>query len=335
MRRWFGRVALAAALAGCTGPTELDDARDLHQILGAEAEADAGFLKADRVRVFEFPRDHGSHPRYRSEWWYLTAVVATIDGREFGVQFTLFRQGLEARDPYAVEAVGPAAWRTAQGYMAHVAVSDVARGRHHHAERFARGHPALAGVAAAPFRAYLEDWQMASLGSGFWPQRLSAKTAGFRIDLELAGSRPAILQGDAGLSRKGPGNASYYYSIPRIAARGELALGGEVHAVAGLAWIDREWSTSVLSASYAGWDWFALHLDDGRDLMLYRLRRIDGATDPFNSGSLGDGTTSRTLAAGDFMLEPIEHWRGWPVAWRSGSSPARNGSRSAPRSPTR
>ena len=304
----------AVAMAGCVEP-ETSAKRSLRSILGSDA-GDPGFAKANQIVDFSFPRDHGPHPRYRSEWWYLTAVVAATDGREFGVQFTLFRQGTEPRRREQRASTGAEAWRTGQVYMAHVAISDVAEHRHLESERFVRGHPRLAGTRAEPFGARLEDWQLTSTGKRFWPLRLTAATADFAVDLELTQTRPIILQGESGLSRKGPGNASYYYSVPRIEARGKLALGDGVHALTGTAWLDREWSTSVLSDAHEGWDWFAFHLDDGRDLMLYRLRRVDGRRDAYNGGSLRSGDTIETLTAGDFSLTPIEHWRGWPVAWR-------------------
>ena len=320
-RAWCATASTVLLLA-CTEP-ERDAARSLRSILGPVDGTGAEFSRADRIREFEFPRDHGPHAAYRSEWWYLTAVVSTTgtapqtEARDFGVQFTLFRQGLGARPgetPVATE--GPAAWRSGQGYLAHVALSDIEARRHLAAERFSRGHPELAGARADPFRVYLDDWQFASTGDDFSPLRLTAKSAEFSADLVLTVTRPVVLQGEGGLSRKGPDNASYYYSIPRIEARGEIVVGGSSHLVSGLAWLDREWSTSVLGEAYQGWDWFALHLDDGRDLMLYQLRRLDGRTDDYNAGSLRDGTVSQTLTADDFSLTPIKHWRGWPVAWK-------------------
>lgn len=315
-------MVIAVLLLGCAEP-ERDAARSLRSILGSADGTEAGFARAEGIREFVFPADHGPHPAYRTEWWYLTAVLSTAEAgpqsetREFGVQFTLFRQGLEARSGGTpVPNNGPEAWRTGQGYMAHVALSDITARRHLATERFSRGHPALAGARADPFRVHLDDWQLASTGDAFSPLRLTVNSADFSADLLLTATRPVILQGDRGLSRKGPDNASYYYSLPRLAARGELVVGVSSHAVSGLAWIDREWSTSVLGDAYQGWDWFALHLDDGRDLMLYQLRRIDGQPDAFNAGSLGDGKVSRTLTADDFSLTPIEHWRGWPVAWK-------------------
>ena len=321
-RAWRATAVTAVVLLiGCSEP-ERHASPSLRSILGATDGTDAGFVRAEKIREFVFPRDHGPHPAYRSEWWYLTAVVSTADtaqaeAREFGIQFTLFRQGLESRPGEGPAASnGPGAWRTGQGYMAHVALSDVAARRHLATERFSRAHPALAGARTGPFRVYLDDWRLESTADDFSPLRLTTATADFSADLLLTATRPAILQGERGLSRKGPDNASYYYSLPRIEARGELAVGGSRYAVSGLAWIDREWSTSVLGADYLGWDWFAFHFDDGRDLMLYQLRRLDGRTDDHNAGSLGDGKVSRTLTADDFSLTPIEHWGGWPVAWK-------------------
>ena len=242
-------------------------------------------------------------------------MLTAADGRLFGTQFTLFRQGLTPRAP-GQPGAGADAWRTGQIYMAHAAVSDVAARRHLHAERIARGHPALAGVSASPFAAYLEGWRLESAATAFFPLELTVETADFDVALDLAGTKPIVRQGDHGLSHKGPDNASYYYSIPRIRAQGHVGIDGRRHAVTGFAWLDREWSTSVLAAEHAGWDWFALHLDDGRDLMAFRLRRVDGAVDRYGAGTLvaPDGG-AKTLTDGDFALAVLDTWRGWPVRW--------------------
>lgn len=311
MAAGLGAMAL---LVGCDEPPRTGIS-GLRGVLGESGDA-RGFETADRVIEFAFPRDHGPHPRFRSEWWYLTAVLTAADGRTFGTQFTLFRQGLAPRAPGDAPPSGAAAWRTGQIYMAHFAVSDVAARRHVHAERMARGHPALAGVTTAPFAAYLEDWRLESEGHDFLPLELAAATAQFDVALTLTGTKPIVLQGDHGLSHKGPHNASYYYSMPRLDARGSVRIDGTRHPVVGKAWLDREWSTSVLAAEYAGWDWLALHLDDGRDLMAFRLRRIDGASDRYGAGSLvavnGEATS---LADGDFTLAVVDTWRAWPVRW--------------------
>ena len=312
-------------LAAC-GDAHVESTRSLRGILGQSGD-DSGFETADRVVDFSFPADHGPHPEFRSEWWYLTAVLEDADGRAFGAQFTLFRHGIEPRTADPVPTDGAEAWRTGQIYMAHFAVSDVAERRHMEAERLARGHPALAGVGSAPFAANLEGWRLESSDTDFWPLRLAANTRDFEVHLVLNDTKPVVLQGEAGLSRKGPDNASYYYSIPRIRAEGAVRIGADWHDVTGLAWLDREWSTSVLAPEYQGWDWFAVSFDDGRDLMLFRLRRFDGRRDAYDAGSLvAVNGESRTLAASDYELTVSERWRGWPVGWNltlGGKSPQR------------
>ena len=314
-------AALALAVLGCQPPSPAPSpplaGGGLRGALGDEDVA--GFALADRPVDFVFPQDHGPHPKFRSEWWYLTGVLASTAGRRFGVQFTLFRQAL--RPDAGAEPAG--GWRTGQAYLGHFAIADVAARRHWHAERLARGHPALAGVVAAPFTAHIDGWRLASAGSGFWPLRLQARTAGdadappLAADLQLRATRPIVRQGERGLSRKGPGGASYYYSVPRIDATGTVAVDGARHQVAGAAWLDREWTTGVLERQYAGWDWFALHLADGRDLMVCQLRREDGARSGYDFGALTDAAgTTRILGQEDFRLTPTRHWRGWPVAWR-------------------
>lgn len=274
----------------------------------------AGFSRADGPRAFVFPNDHGPHPAYRSEWWYLTLVLADDAGRDLGVQFTLFRQALAPSN-----GGGGNRWRSNQVYLAHFAVSDTANGVHRSDERFARGHPELAGVEAAPFSLWLEDWRLQE-AAGVW--RLQAAVAETRVEIELDMAVPVILQGDAGLSRKGPDQASYYYSMPGIPAVGRVWVDGEPRAVSGLGWLDREWSTSVLSPGQVGWDWFALQLDDGRRLMVFQLRRRDGRRDEYDQGMLVavDGS-ARHLQAADFTLTPARYWRDdegfeWPVAWQ-------------------
>lgn len=317
------RTALLAAtlLGGCeaAGPAPASPVGGLRAALGID-EAGPSFSQADRVVDFAFPRDHGAHPAFRSEWWYLTSVLETPGGRRFGVQFTLFRQALRPATGADPAANG---WRTGQAYLGHFAVSDVAARRHWHAERLARGHPALAGVRAAPFVAGIDGWRLASAGSGFWPLRLDARSAAsahapaFAAELTLTATRPVVRQGDRGLSRKGPGSASYYYSVPRIEAAGTVTVADARHRVAGDAWLDREWTSGALERQHAGWDWFALHLRDGRDLMVCQLRRHDGKRSGYDFGALtaADGKT-RALGPTDFALEVRRRWRGWPVAWR-------------------
>ena len=319
----IGIVLAAWAFAAGCDRHERSRQSNLRQTLSAGADA-IGFRKAEQPAPFVFPRDHGPHPAFRNEWWYLTAVLATPAGREFGAQFTVFRHGLAPVDRTALAASGTAAWRTGQVYMAHVAISDVAARRHHEDERISRGHPALAQATAAPFEVAVEGWRLGSRPAAggpapddFWPLEARVETPRFAYHLTFTGGKPIVLQGDRGFSRKGAGSASHYYSIVRIAAAGEITVGGRTHAVSGLAWLDREWSTGALSAEQTGWDWFALHLQDGRDLMFYRMRRADGQRSPFDAGAMVDADgRARTLGPEAFSLRPERHWRGWPVAWR-------------------
>lgn len=307
-------LAAVVLFVGCAEEPSVSTSPGLRvgSVLGA-SQQDAAFAKATRPRSFQFPRDHGAHPEYRSEWWYLTAGVRTEAGREFGVQFTIFRQALYVSD------APDDPWRNGQMYLAHVALTDVADDAHYEAERFARGHPQLAGVSDDPLGIAVEGWEL-KLGDERWT--LEASTDAFTINLQLHPQKPVVYQGDRGLSAKGPGQASYYYSVPRLAARGQLEVGGERYSVSGLGWLDREWSTSVLGGEQVGWDWFALMMADGRDVMVFRLRRRDQSRDPYDHGVMvaADGT-ARQLAMADFRLQPLEFWRDergvrWPIRWR-------------------
>jgi predicted secreted hydrolase len=284
-----------------------------------EALADdrAGFARAMTSRPFNFPADHGPHPDFRTEWWYYTGNLQTADRRHIGFQLTFFRVALAP-----TEQPRASAWATRQLYFAHFAVTDTASSRFHAFSRTGRGALGMAGAEAAPFRVWIDGWS--AEGAGASP-RLRASDGDVAIDLELSATKPVVLQGERGLSRKGPepGNASFYYSFTRMPARGVVRLGAETLTVAGEAWMDREWSTSGLGADVQGWDWFAVQLDDGRELMVYLLRRRDGTVDPFSAGSLvaPDGAV-RALGAGDVRVETLAHWSStrsgvrYPARWR-------------------
>jgi predicted secreted hydrolase len=275
----------------------------------------AGFARAVVPRTFRFPEDHGPHPDFRTEWWYYTGNLATAAGRRFGFQLTFFRNSLAPHPPARVSR-----WATNEVYLAHFALTDVQGGRFRSDERLERAAVGLAGAEASPFRVWLGDWSSEGppdRGRAV-PMRLRAAAGdGGAIDLTLQAGKPPVLEGDHGLSRKGsaPGQASYYYSLPRMPTAGTIRVGsvsdagGSTFAVSGLAWMDREWSTSSLASDEVGWDWFALQLADGREVMLYRLRRKDGSVGPASSGTLiaADGS-SRQLALADVVLEPSGNW---------------------------
>jgi predicted secreted hydrolase len=308
LARWPGRGGVQASLVVSTalGSGDL-----------------AGFARAMAPRRFSFPADLGPHPEFRTEWWYYTGNLETAAGRHFGFQLTFFRTALAP--PAAGAPARPSAWSASQLYLAHFALTDTAGRRFHAWSRLGREALGLAGARATPFRVWLEDWSAASEAPDGLPVRLRAAEGDVAIDLVLASDKPVALQGDHGLSRKGPepGNASYYYSRSRMSVRGSVSAGGEPLPVSGLAWMDREWSTSALGPDLVGWDWLALQLDDGRDVMVYRLRRRDGAVDPYSTGALvaADGGT-RPLAAGDVTLDARDHWTSprsrvrYPSRWR-------------------
>ena len=266
----------------------------------------AGYQRAYAPRPFQFPADHGPHPEFRNEWWYVTGNLVDNAGRSFGYQLTIFRIALSPTAPPA-----DSSWRVNQVYMGHFALTDVANNRHYGFERFSRGALGLAGAHATPFRVWLEDWALTGAGSGLWPLRLHAREGAIALDLTLDAGKPAVLQGDQGLSQKSaePGNASYYYSHTRMPTQGTVSVAGQSFTVSGASWLDREWSTSALGPDQSGWDWFALQLDDGRDLMFYRLRHRDGGMDSFSKGILVEpGGQTRLLRGNDVELQPLGQW---------------------------
>jgi len=287
-------------------------------LLGGEAPG--GFARATAPREFRFPADHGPHPEFRHEWWYFTGNLRAPGGRRFGYQLTFFRFALSPDPP-----VRGSRWATNQAYMAHFAVTDAQGNRFRHFERTGRGALGLAGATVHPFRVWIDDWSAEGAEASTLPIRLRAAEGEAVVDLVLDTARPIVPQGDRGLSRKGvaPGNASHYYSMTRLTTRGTVRVDGVSFPVEGDSWLDREWGTSFLEKGQAGWDWFALQLSDGRDLMFYRLRRGDGGTDPFSAGMLvlPDGSY-RAVSLNDVRIETLESWKSpesgarYPSRWR-------------------
>ena len=280
----------------------------------------AGYARAYLPEEFSFPADHGPHPDYKHEWWYFTGNLETETGRHFGYQLTFFRFSL---GPHAIER--DSNWAATQMMMAHFALSDIGAGKFHYFERTSRVALDLAGARAQPFKVWLDDWTAAGTADDTWPLKLHAAQDDVEMDISLAPTRPVVLQGEKGLSRKGKeaGNASYYYSYTRLRTHGLLHLGGKQYKVSGLSWLDREWGTSSLAKDQSGWDWFALQLSDGTDLMLYRLRRRDGSIDSFSSGTVVDADGSaHSLDARDFSINILEQWQSphthirYPARWR-------------------
>lgn len=279
---------------------------------GLDQSAD-GFARPDPGTVLDFPTDHGAHPDFRIEWWYVTATLDGADGREYGVQWTLFRSATAPEER--------AGWQSPQLWMGHAAVTGA--GFHESAERFARGGIGQAGVTAEPFSAWLDDWEMTSTaaqGDPLAALTLSARGDRFAYDLTLTTERPLILHGENGYSEKAEsGEASYYYSQPFYDVAGTLALPSGPVAVTGQAWLDREWSSQPLTGDLVGWDWFALMLDDGARVMAAGTRREDGSHFTAATWITPDDTTE-TFPNGALRLTPLStarvSGRDVPVSWR-------------------
>ncbi len=291
------------------------------QVVGLETlPTSVDFDRVTGPRELIFPRDFGPHPDFQTEWWYYTGNLQGEDGRRFGYQLTFFRRAVRP----AVERVDRSSdWAAEQVYMAHFAFTDVKGQAFYAHERFERGAAGLAGAQGEPhYQVWLRDWQVEQTGMNTY--RLRAAGDALSLDLEMIDRKGIILQGDRGYSQKGPepGNASLYYSQTRLESSGTVTLGQQIHQVSGLSWLDREISTSVLSPGQVGWDWFALQLDDGSELMAYTLRRSDGSIDAFSRGTIID-REGKTLMLGreDFQITPQANWRSphsgseYPSGW--------------------
>jgi predicted secreted hydrolase len=351
MGRRYARSAIGAALASGVACAMAGG-------VGSTPQA-GGFAQALSPRAFAFPRDHGPHREFRQEWWYVTGNLEAATGERFGFELTFFRFALapgaapaaapaETQRPVTGDATPPpsSAWRTRQIYMAHFALTDVATGRFRFARKLSREALALAGAQAVPFRVWIDDWSLeaapsaaakadepaarasgsaasgATVSGADW--RLHAAQPGYELELSLDALSAPVLNGEAGFSRKSaePGDASYYYSIPRLAVHGRLVRDHHPVAVQGLAWFDREWGSGALGAREVGWDWFALQLNDGATLMFYALRNRDGTRDRHSAGTWVEPSgVSRPLTSEEVAIDVRDHWsnaRGtrYPSSWR-------------------
>lgn len=285
-----------------------------------------GFARVTGPRDFIFPADHGPHPNYRTEWWYLTGNVESLDGSRFGYQMTIFRSATAPPDSPIASLDSDLATR--QYYMAHVALTDVSGNRYFSDEKFSRGAADIAGAWATPFRVWVENWRMDGQASdaceGCMVLRTDVTTDDFTFSFQLKPIKPLTLQGQRGYSKKTVDgeNASHYFSMTRLATTGFVRINDDRFEVQGTSWFDREWSTSSLGPDQVGWDWFAFQLDDGVDLMLYRMRKADGSTDPASAGTLvADDGQNQSLASDEFTLEPLTRWNSretsasYPLVW--------------------
>lgn len=342
---WMGLVAIL--LTACDD-RQIPDFNQVNTALTGidtlQADSTGGFARAFRSRTFEFPQDHLAHPEFKHEWWYFTGNLITASGDRLGYQLTLFRIGLKPDDKIMRTSSNSAqtsgtgsSWRSNHIYMGHLALTDITNQRFYHYERFTRGVMGLAGseliktATQAPdtdssaIKIWLEDWEIASHGDETFPLRIKAAKGEIDIELTLKPSKPVVRHGYDGLSQKGrkQGNASYYYSITRLDTIGKIGIQGQSFNVSGHSWFDREWSTSTLEKDQVGWDWFALQLNDGRDIMFYKMRREDHSMDRYSNGTMVymDGKT-KSLSYEEVELEETDDWQSphsgvrYPSGWK-------------------
>ncbi len=273
----------------------------------------AGNTPALPAKTLQFPRDLGAHPDFRTEWWYITGF-ASSGARRFGFQLTFFRSRVDGTQAMASR------FAAKQLIFAHAAVTDVQGNKLWHDQRIAREGFDIASASTQEMALKLRDWSLQSSGR-VHTARLPATD--FALDLQFTETQPVLLQGDKGLSRKGPDakQASYYYSLPQLATRGALTVKGQTFEVTGKAWLDHEWSEEILHPDAAGWDWIGMNLDDGSALTAFRLRDKAGNT-------LWDGGSFRhpkadlyTFSRGEVIFQPIRRWKSplsqasYPVEW--------------------
>lgn len=274
-------------------------------------------------RPLRFPVDFGAHPDTRIEWWYATGALSVegrSDGPHYGFQLTFFRSRTD------VPADHPSRFAAQQLILAHAALSDLAAGRLRHDQRAARAGFGIAEAATGDTRVQLRDWQFVREGSATasrYEARLDSADAGFGLALTLRTSQPLLLQGSAGFSRKGPAEdqASHYYSQPQLVVSGQVRVEGRRLPVQGRAWLDHEWSNSLLAPDAVGWDWLGINLDDGGALTAFRLRRADGSPLYAGGSFRAPGGAVRSFGPGELQLEPGRRWTSphsqasYPVTW--------------------
>ena len=282
----------------------------------------AAFLIATSPYTYHFPRDHFAHNAYRTEWWYFTGHLQAADGHRFGYELTFFRIGLEPKAP--AWSARESKWYAYQLYPAHFAITDETGHSFTYAETFARDALGQGFASDRALKVVANGWSLEGTSAQRPLMHLRAQHGGDAIDLEAVSSKPPAIHGTGGISRKGPcaSCASHYYSFTRLRTHGTVMRDGRRYAVDGVSWMDHEYGSDELQANQAGWDWFSMQLDDGREVMLYRLRQRDGSTTPQSSGTLvgRDGTTtylplsSFSITETDWWTSPHTHAR-YPSRW--------------------
>ena len=288
---------------------------------GFAVETAQEFRFATEGYRYSFPRDHGTHEEFRTEWWYYTGQVMTKDSRSFGYELTFFRRGMPREQTKTL----PSKWAVTHLYLAHFAISDLSKGRFHYTDKMSRAGLGKAGAASDRLHVWIDRWSAESPQTAPDTHILQASDGNIAIQLTVSPVKPLVVHGTNGISHKGSltGQASHYYSFTRLATTGTLTIGNESFDVTGTSWMDHEFGSADLDKDLVGWDWFSLQLDDQRELMLYRLRRTDGSAHPASSGTLIDRDgRGHHLLLEDVTLEPTSYWTSptsharYPQRWR-------------------
>jgi predicted secreted hydrolase len=315
-RRHFGQVVRRAHPTAVVGILALGLL--LAVLLAGGARAGEGFEMPRPGRAWSFPRDHGAHLEYKTEWWYYVGHLKAASGEFFGYQLTFFRVALRKPAHKARSA-----WTLNTLYLAHLALTDATRRTFTFREKSGREALGLSGAAAGTFKVWIGDWRAELHGEEF---HLQAQDRGLGLDLILKPLKPPALHGESGYSRKSAdsGAASYYYSLPLLETRGTLTVDGRQLTVTGESWMDHEFFTSAMAPNLSGWDWFSLQLEGGFEVMLYLLRHKDGSVDPASSGTLIDPQGQARhlrLRLADFTVKPTGGWTSphtqakYPAGW--------------------
>ena len=319
-------AVVAGAVMLSDGDTRQDVSADVVLMPAIKVDL-SDYQRADGPYNWDFPADYGAHPAFQTEWWYYTGNLATDAGRRFGYQFTIFRRTITPDVP-----VSESEWRTSQVYAAHFTVTDVEGDQFYQEQRFSRGGAGLAGATGDPYRVWLESWQVRGMDGDPTQSVLTAANDQVAVDLTLVQSKPLVLQGDEGLGLKGPGpgEATYYYSLPHLVTQGTVTVDGETYTVSGMSWMDHEFGSGALGDESQGWDWIAMHFDDGRDLMIGQIRSVNEGDAPVIYGGslvLPDGSV-RHLRLDDFTITVTDTWTsphtgatypaGWVISVNSG-----------------
>jgi predicted secreted hydrolase len=289
--------------------------------VGRGEDPSTSFQPATAGYRYEFPKDHGSHPAYRTEWWYYTGHLRATNGRRFGFELTFFRRAI----PPDEVKTQPSQWSVSHLYLAHFAVTDISGRRFHFSDKLSRAALGKAGADESRLRVWVDDWRAEAQADPAGRHTLFARDGVFTLALTLEPTKPLVVHGPDGISRKGTGKgqATHYYSFTRLATTGRLTIDHEQFAVTGASWMDHEFGSADLGPDLVGWDWFSVQLADNSELMLYRLRRSDGSSDLASSGTVvsSDGQ-SRHLSITDIRIESSGTWVSpesravYPNKWR-------------------